>query len=211
MWLYGAICGAVVLVLGLLYVRFVVYAQVLGAAAAPIALSLVARRYASECLRDALNRVGALALFTIAPLTPALGWPSPEDAARSTCIVQGMVPALARLPGAIVLTGVSDTPELLWLTPVRTVGSLYHRSVDGFLRARDAWRTGISDTVPDALKATGVTHVLACELMGARSKLVSDLPPDTLEDRLSRRAVPPWLKEEARAGGYALYRIVEGE
>jgi hypothetical protein len=55
--------------------------------------------------------------------------------------------------------------------------------------------------------ASGATHVLACEVKGARSKLVGDLPPETLEDRLSRREVPGWLHEEARAGAYVLYRI----
>lgn len=207
LWLYGAICGIVVLVLGCLYIRFAVYAQTLGAASAPLAITLVAQRYPLANLTHAMRRVGTLALFTIVPLVPAIAWMEPEGDFRSTCVVDEIAPALVRLPGAVVLTGVSDTPELLWRTPVKTVGSLYHRSIDAFMRAREAWRTGPSLTVPAAVAASGATHVLACEVKGARSKLVGDLPPETLEDRLSRREVPGWLHEEARAGAYVLYRI----
>lgn len=207
LWLYAAVCATVVLVLGVLYIRFAVYAQTLGAAAAPVAITLVAQRFPLAHFGHALRRVAMLALFALAPLGPVLAWVQPTPDPRSACIVEEIVPALAGLPGAVVLTGINETPELLWRTPVKTVGSLYHRSVDAFLRAREAWRTPPSTSVPEAVIATGATHVLACELKDARSKLVGELPSETLEDRLSRREVPGWLHEEARAGGYAVYRV----
>lgn len=54
--------------------------------------------------------------------------------------------------------------------------------------------------------ATDATLILACEMNG-RTPLVRDLPPDTLQDRLDRHEVPPWLHEIAHAGGYYLYRV----
>ena len=81
------------------------------------------------------------------------------------------------------------------------------------MRLRAAWRSGPSDTVPEAVRATGATLVLACPLPGpyaGRSSLVADLPPETLLDRLNRGEVPSWLKEVARdrASGHVLYRIL---
>lgn len=122
------------------------------------------------------------------------------------CDVAKIVPALRQESNAIVLTEVSDTPEILWRAPVRTVGSLYHRSIGAFIRARNAWRTGPSDVVPEAVLASGATDILACDLSG-RTPLVSDLPPNTLQDRLARHDVPAWLELLGRAGGYSLYRI----
>jgi hypothetical protein len=124
------------------------------------------------------------------------------------CHVRDIVPVLLDKKNAIVLTVISDTPEILWRTPVRTVGSLYHRSIVAFLHARDAWRSAPSDTVPQAVLATGATHVLACDL--SERVMVADLPPTTLEDRLSHHDVPPWLHEVGRAGGYRLYAIDRG-
>lgn len=210
LWLYAALCGIVVLVLAVLYIRFAVYAQTIGAACAPIAVSLVVRRYGGPNLAHALRRVGTLALFTVAPLLPAFAWMEREVDPRSACMLDEIVPALARMPDSVLLTGINETPELLWRTPVKTVGSLYHRSIDTFLRARAIWRTGPSATVPDVVTASGVTHVLACEIKGARSNLVGDAPADALEERLARRDVPPWLHEVARAGGYSVYRVGPG-
>ena len=50
------------------------------------------------------------------------------------------------------------------------------------------------------------TDILACELTGP-PPLVAGLPPVTLQDRLTRHDVPPWLHEIAHADGYHLYRI----
>ena len=104
-------------------------------------------------------------------------------------------------------------PELLYRTGILTVGSLYLRNVAAFMRLRAAWRSGPSDAVPEAVRATGATLVLVCTHAGVhagRSSLVGDLPPETLLDRLNRGQVPPWLKEVAKdpASGHVLYRIV---
>jgi hypothetical protein len=95
---------------------------------------------------------------------------------------------------------ISDTPEILWRTPVRTVGSLYHRSIGAFLRARDAWRSAPSGTVPQTVLATGATHILACE-SSERTALVAET---TLQNKLAHHDVRLWLHEAGRAGGTVL-------
>jgi hypothetical protein len=159
---------------------------------------------------QAVLRAAVAAAFLFGPVAAAvLGGKVESDDAMKQCNVAAMVPALRHESNAIVLTEISDTPEILWRTPVRTVGSLYHRSIGAFIRARNAWRTAPSDSVPEAVLATGATDILACDL-NRRTALVSDLPPVTLQDRLVRHEVPSWLYEVSQAGGYHLYRIVNG-
>jgi hypothetical protein len=122
------------------------------------------------------------------------------------CHASDIRSALLQANDALVLTEFSDTPEILWRTRVRTIGSLYHRSIRSFMLARDAWRSGPSLTVPGAVLATKARYILACDMNG-RPSFVSDLPETTLQDRLDRREVPPWLHEVAVAGGYHLYFI----
>ena len=152
-----------------------------------------------------------LAAFLLGPFLSTLafhddGEPAERTNLAANCHIKDILPALFEEKNAIVLTEISDTPEILWRTPVHTVGSLYHRSVGAFIRAKNAWRTGPSGSVPEAVVTTGATHILACE-SGGRSALVSDLPPTTLQDRLMRHEVPPWLHEIAHGGGYYLYKI----
>ena len=79
------------------------------------------------------------------------------------CRVADAIKLLAPHPGAVVLADVNDTPEILYKTEVRTVGSLYHRNVDAFLRLRAAWRAAPSETVPPEIDAAEVSLVLGCE------------------------------------------------
>jgi hypothetical protein len=60
--------------------------------------------------------------------------------------------------------------------------------------------------VPDAVAATGASYILACDSIG-RTRLIEDLPPRTLQDRLNRHEVPGWLQLVAGSGGYRLYRV----
>lgn len=209
LWAYAGVCGAVVIGLALAFIRFSAYAEALGAMAVPVAISAVdTSALAGE--RRRLLRLALLAFVLVGPFVPGLFGPTappPSGAQAAACNVADIAPALRKLPGAIVLTGIGDTPEILWRTPVHTVGSLYHRSIGAFVRARNAWRTLPSDTLPDAVRDTGASYVLACDL-ASRTMLVADLPTDTLQDRLTRHMPPPWLKLEAHAGGYRLYRVV---
>jgi hypothetical protein len=121
--------------------------------------------------------------------------------------VQEAVSLLRPHAGQIVLADVGYTPELLYRTDLLTVGSLY-RNITGFMRLRGAWRSEPSDAVPEAVRATRASLVLACP-HSSRSPLVADLPPDTLWDRLDRNEPPPWLRliADDPASGFVLYGI----
>ena len=207
LWAYAAACGLVVLALAACYIRFLVYAETMAAVMLPVAMQIASAPDRSAS-RQSMGRVVALAAFFLVPLLPSLAWAGKGRSvdAMGNCHVADIAPVLLQQKNAVVLTDVSDTPEILWRAPVRTVGSFYHRSIGAFIRARDAWRSGPSDSVPQAVLATGATHILACDLAG-RTPLVSDLPASTLQDRLARHEVPPWLREVGHAGGYSLYRI----
>jgi hypothetical protein len=209
LWSYAAGCGLVVLALAVAHIRFAIYAQAIGALMLPVALEFASTSRLSLA-RQRLLRVTLLMTFFWGPWLPALtaGVEHSSTGGMAACHVSDIVPVLLDKKNAIVLTEISDTPEILWRTPVRTIGSLYHRSIGAFLRARDAWRSAPSDTVPQAVLATGATHILACDL--SERVMVADLPPTTLEDRLSHHDVPPWLHEVGRAGGYRLYAIDRG-
>ena len=208
---YAALCGCVLLVFGAMHVRFTAYPSALAAAMLPI---LVARCSASLAdwpeSSQALVRVGLMAAFVLLPCGAAFSQAkAATGAAAPSCSLDDSAAMLADHAGQVVMTNPSITPELLYRTRVLTVGSLYHRNVAAFMRLRAAWRSGPSDTVPAALRATGASLVLFCP-SPARSMLVADLPPDTLLDRLNQGHVPPWLRklsEDPRSGNM-LYEVM---
>jgi hypothetical protein len=217
LWSYAAGCGIVILALAIAHIRFAIYAQAIGALMLPVVMEFAGRSRLSPA-RQGVLRTAVLMTFLWGPYLPVLAavlWGPylPALAAEvehssnpmAECHVRDIVPVLLDKKNAIVLTEISDTPEILWRTPVRTVGSLYHRSIEAFLRARDAWRSTPSDTVPHAVLATGATHILACD--SSERTFVADLPPMTLQARLAHHDVPPWLHEVGRAGGYRLYAV----
>jgi hypothetical protein len=221
LWAYSAVCVGVMLVLGLRYVRFSTYPAAAAAATLPVILTECTRLLATRPpVVQSAARIGMVALMILTyPAYQALGGDADHRAASEKpagapdCRVSGLGPMLAPYAGQIVLTDVDDVPELLYRTGILTVGSLYLRNVAAFMGLRAAWRSGPSDTVPEAVRATGATLVLACPRSGPfaeRSPLVRDLPPETLLDRLNAGEVSPWLKEVARdpASGHILYRIV---
>lgn len=157
-------------------------------------------------------RPALLLAFVAGPLLGA-------DAARASdagapparCTAPPPVALLDPAAGEVVLTGPNEAPELLYRTGVLTVGSLYHRGIESYMRLRAAWRSGPADEQPDAVRATGARWVLACR-GAARDLLVSDLPPDTLRDRLARGEAPPWLSlAGSDEAGWMLWRVVGAE
>jgi hypothetical protein len=205
LWAYVGLCGCAAVVLAQYHIRFLGYTEAAAALMLPVILEFVTSSRMSEQRKRSI-RVSVLAAFLAAPTMLILFFSeSPEDL-MAKCHVSEIRPALLQANDALVLTEISDTPEILWRTRVRTIGSLYHRSIKAFMLARSAWRSGPSQTVPDAVLATQARYVLACDMNG-RPSILSDLPETTLQDRLNRRDVPPWLHEVAQAGGYHLYSI----
>jgi hypothetical protein len=97
---------------------------------------------------------------------------------------------------------------LLYRTGVLTVGSLYHRNAEAFMRLRAAWRSK-PGAVPDAaVQATGASLLLVCPR--ADQQQGTDRPQDALLNRLLAGEVPPWLRRiGAEPSGYVLYERLQ--
>lgn len=214
--LYATLCSLGFVVFGQLHVRFAAYPAAAAAAALPIALTMTERM--GPAWRESYQSGARLALIAVFMLVP-YGGSLPDvlakahaaklHAAEPTCSVDHARALLAPYAGRVMLANVSDSPELLYRTGIRTVGSLYHRNPAGFLRLRAAWRSPPADTVPESLTATRATLVLFCKT-SSRSPLITDLPADTLLDRLNRDEVPAWLRRVAAdpASGNVLYEVL---
>lgn len=222
LWAYAAFCAVLTIALGALHRRFDTYPEIVAAAMLPVIVSLLddgeRRRPVAAALRFA-----AIALFLLLPQAgkfalsaAAAGGSDAAPAAGAQCDQLSLARLLRPYSGQIVLTDPGDTPAVLYWSRALTVGSLFHRNIDGFLRARAAWRSRPpADQVPAAVGATHAALVLVCPRprggggAGGRSRLVADLPPDTLYDRLAAGRPPLWLTRAGAAApsGYVLYRV----
>jgi hypothetical protein len=158
-----------------------------------------------------LTRAGVMCLMFLVPELPALAVEKsnvPPGSGNPSCSLRHIDMMLAPYAGDIVLADVSDTPELLYRTQVLTVGSLYHHGILGYLRAREAWRSGPSPMAPDVVIATGAKFVLFCP-SSQRYLMVQDLPKQTLWDALEAEKPPGWLTLQAtdRKSGWQLYAV----
>ena len=206
---YASVCAIGLVALAALHVRFAAYPAAAGAVMLPIVLSAISAGAGAPIVQS-LARVGAIVLLLGAPImAPLAASAGPRRTTAMPCRLSGAIDLLAHYPGATVLAGVNETPDLLHQTQVRTVGSLYHRNVEGFMRLRDAWRSLPGDANGDAVRSTGATLVLGCP-GEPRSAMVDGLPHDTLLDRLIDNRPPDWLNRIANAGpgGYVLYAVV---
>jgi hypothetical protein len=214
---YAMLCSLALLAIGALHIRFAAYSSAAAAVMFPILITRCSASLAdwSE-IAQAGARVALMALFALVPRVDAVlpGLFSPAKAATTkdapTCAVSDLGTILAPYAGQVVLTSPNDSPELLYRTQMRTVGSLYHRNISAFMRLRAAWRSSPANTVPDAVRATGATVILFCHFT-ARSLLVADLPQETLLDRLNRGEIPPWLRKVAAdpQSGNVLYEVLQ--
>ncbi len=191
-WAYAALVCVVAVGLSAWHVRFAAFPAACTAAAMPVLLTS-ASRLRRVAWRPAA-RLGTFFGCVLLPVLPAFAGALPSGRVTYTCPVRAAEALLAPLAGTVVLTGVNDVPELLYRTPIRTVGSLYHRNAVAYLRLRDAWDSPPSDTVPAAVRATEAAYILICP---SRAPPPAPGPADTLWDRLRADRPPPWL---TRAG-----------
>ncbi len=207
---YAAICVAGLLALASLHLRFAAYPSAAGAVLLPVALTAVGTSWLPSTLQS-LARTALVLIMIAAPrFAPLAASAGTRDASPAPCPLNGAADLLAGHAGAIVLAGINDTPDLLYRTQVRTVGSLYHRNPEGFMRLRAAWRSIPDDAAgptPELL-ATQATLVLGCP-GGPRSPIMAGTPQTTLLDRLIADRPPSWLHRLADAGpgGYVLYEV----
>jgi hypothetical protein len=210
-WLYLALCTAVALGLGMKFILFVGFAPCVAAALLPVALGELSLRWQARPGVAVGCRLSLLALVIGAPWISALAPPPATNSTQKfpTCALRDIGGLLDPLGPVVVLANMQATPELLYRTPVLTVGSLYQHGVPAFLRARAAWRAVPGGTMPAAVLATHADYVLFCAMPG-RFAPVADLPPDTLWDALNAGRVPPWLTPAgSNDQGWRLYRIID--
>jgi len=214
---YAAVCLIGLLAIGWSHSRFAAYPEAAGAIALPIAVTIVEAATVSwHQIGQSFTRMAIILLFIQVPYLGQL--PDVTGRAHATpvvmlpaCRVADAVGMLESHPGAVVLADVNETPELLYRTQVRTVGSLYHRDVAAFSRLRAAWRVPPSEIVPPEIDAAEISLVLGC-LSPVRSPLVDDLDRMTLYDQVRIGQPPPWLEriDENPSSGQVLYRVVRG-
>jgi hypothetical protein len=210
-WLWAAACTVAVTALGAEHVRFATYPALLGCSALPVALTRCGTMSAERIGRTpALIRPGLVALFLAGPLlSVAAGGMGAAHATGSAeeCSSPPASTLLAPAAGQVVLARPDETPDLLLSTNVLTAGSLYHRGIAAYMRARAAWRSMPSPAEPEAVRATEAHWVLICST-APRSPLVADLPEATLEDRLREGRAPPWLQPAGKdAAGWVLWQV----
>jgi hypothetical protein len=206
--------GLGLVLLGQMHVRFASYPEALGAVMLPIAVSLWGQRVAAwPAWRQPLPRMATIILFVLVPFAGDLARPLKSARADGTdgspgCAASNLGGMLAPYAGSVMLTDVNVSPVLHYQSGVVTVGSLFHRNPTGFMRLRDAWRSVVTDTVPDAFAIADIEFVLYCRPSG-RSPLVRDLSEITVADHLARGDVPSWLRQVAAdpASGHVLYQV----
>jgi hypothetical protein len=210
-WLFLAACTAVAMILGVKYILFVGFAPCVAAALLPVALGEVSLRWQARPHLAMMARLCVLALVLGVPFLGAVAAPPVAKTARGApaCGLHGIGGLLDPLGPVVVLADISVTPELLYRTPVVTVGSLYHHAVPAYLRARAAWRATAGTTEPAAVAVTKAAYILFCPA-ATRTAPVADLPSDTLWDALNAGRVPPWLTPAgSNDQGWRLYRIID--
>ncbi len=212
----GWLIAAVAVLLGLaLTVRFVIFQQFPAGCAAsvlPVALTEASRRLIFRPIRAAGARIGLIVSFLVIPYAPAVAiaaaHPMKLPPNPASCAMRHVAKLLAPAAGGIVLTRAGEVPELLYRTRIIAVGSLYQHGIDGYLRARAAWRATVGPVPSAALRATGAAFVLFCP-SPQRYALVKTAPRDTLWDALAAGHPPRWLRQVGAdpAAGFRLYRI----
>lgn len=106
-------------------------------------------------------------------------------------------------------------PEILYRTPHRVLGTLYHRNADGVRAGFAVLRGTDMDQVRDTVRARGVDLILVCplhsRLYGDTSAEDADIP--TLHDLLLSGRPPDWLERVSVpidvAGEFRLFRVDE--
>lgn len=207
--LYGATGVAAMMAMAMMHVRFSPYPAAAAAVLLPAMLDAVPARWSPV-------RIGTVVLMLIVPFVGALQYTA-ETTSRivneHSCSISKLAGFFAPFGDAVALAHINVTPELLYRTHLKTVGSLYHRNPRAFMRLLHAWRsqpnTEWNATQPTVeVLETEATIVIFCPTQG-RSSMVDGLQDDTLFDWLNYGRIPSWMHEVARDpdSGIIVYRI----
>jgi hypothetical protein len=149
--------------------------------------------------------VAGLATILLVAVLPELAAGEPMFVGPSgppACDLRGIGAVLRPDTGQIALAPPAATPELLYRTGIKTVGSLYPAGQAGFDRAMAAWRSPPAAAPSPALRLTGARLVLFCR---APKPLAG---PGSLWDALDHGAIPAWLALQAQTpAGWQVFAI----
>jgi hypothetical protein len=196
-----AVFAVFLLYLGVKHIRFAMYPELAAVVALGVVIEIVTRRAAVGAWRLAL--VAAWLGLLLGPF--ALSSLMPRDKAEprgETCDARPLRRDLAPWAGQIVLTTISDAPEVLYFTRVITVGGPYHRAERQIMRSVTAFdETNFAGAKPASFAATGASSVLVCARDRAK--------PGTLAAALKDGRPPDWLVERPLdpKSGYRLYVV----
>lgn len=201
MTLLLAVGAAFLLYIGVTHIRFAMYLELAAVVALGVVIEIVARREAARAWRLALV-VAWLGLllgpFALSSLMRSDGVGRPGGA----CDPRPLRHDLAPLAGQILLTPMSDAPEILYFSRVVTVAGPYHRAERQIIRSADAFdETKFAGTMPASFAATGARAVLMCAK--------DQVKPDTFAAALKDGRPPDWLVERPLdpKSGYRLYVV----
>lgn len=209
--------------LGIRWVRFVMYAELLGVLGA---MDLLSRALAALGHRPgprlAVRRAFTAAAIITGPLllgagVMALGGEVGEavqaPAATQTqgCSVEGLVAALDDPGGLgdrprIVLAHVDLGPVLLYRTPHSVVATPYHRNARGILDARRIFETTDPDVARRMIEERGVEVVVTCGVE-ARPGLPGDAAP--FVTRLRTGDAPDWIVPLQPRPDLGIWQVVD--
>ncbi len=203
--LYFAVCLLLALVLGWRLPEAAALAAVIAAGLVPVGLSELNRHFSTRPATGRVAWVAGLATILLVAVLPELAAGEPMFVGPSgppACDLRGIGAVLRPDTGQIALAPPAATPELLYRTGIKTVGSLYPAGQAGFDRAMAAWRSPPAAAPSPALRLTGARLVLFCR---APKPLAG---PGSLWDALDHGAIPAWLALQAQTpAGWQVFAI----
>ncbi len=233
-WVFLGFALAAYTSLGLYMIRHVPYAEVLLVMVTVTMLSRILPKLESMRNRHVrtLGRAGVAAALITGPLflgltLTALGGETGMEAREASrlaadhCPIPSLVSFLSshNLVGErpkTVVAHVDYGPKILYRTPHRVLGTLYHRNAEGILAVFAILRGTDMGQIRELIQDREVDLILVCPLHSwlYGSEMAGDATPPSLHDLLLSDRGPDWLESVSVpadvAGGFRLFRVTRG-
>lgn len=234
-WVFLGVGLAAYTSLGLSMIRHVPYAEILLVMATVAMLSRILPKLESMQARHfrTLGRAGVAAALITGPLFLGLtltahggetGMEAREGSrlAADHCPLPSLLSFLSshNLVGErpkTVVAHVDYGPKILYRTPHRVLGTLYHRNAEGILAVFAILRGTELGQIRKLIQDRGVDLILVCPLHSwlYGSETAGDGTPPSLHNLLLSERGPDWLESvsvpEDVAGGFRLFRVTGGD
>ncbi len=227
-WLFLLLCILVYGSLSVAWIRWSVYIGLFPC----VVLGEAIQRWVARIQRMDISRIGreaAAAAVVVAVIVGPLGaaslaaWVFGRDdpaiqGKRNLCRTELLADLLNRPPWSdrsrIVLTNAGCGPELVYRTPHRAVGSLYHRNTMGLVDTMRIFAAKDDAVARDIIERRGIDMIVICPPVGNDGASPKSLESGALYQRLRDGKTPVWLKQReaaAPAVAFQIYEVVSGE